>query len=508
MPLLPVLLTLAVFLVGAVAGYIFRLLVLKNRANSIESKLADRLAKIKDEAREIILEAKNKAVQILEEAQAELKQEKIQLQKNEERLLRKEEALDKRAEELAAKETLVEAAKAQAAALNQELETLRQQAIEKLEKVAALTKTEAQTELFRRVEEEVKDDLAESLKKLEKERRETVERRAFEIISTVMQRYARSNVSELTTTTVPLPSDDLKGRIIGREGRNIRHLERLTGVEIIVDEAPETIILSSFDPVRREIARIALENLIQDGRIQPSRIEEKVEEAKRLVADKIRQAGEAAVYEVGILDLPPEIIQLLGRLAFRTSYGQNVLMHSVEVATLSGMLAQELGMDADVAKKAGLLHDIGKAVDHEIEGTHLELGRKILQKYRMDERVIKAMQSHHEDYPVEIPEAYVVNTADAISGARPGARRDSLENYLKRLGDLERIANSFDGVEHSYAIQAGREIRVFVFPDKIDDYGAMQLARQIANRIESDLNYPGEIKVNVIRETRAIEYAK
>lgn len=506
--ILPVILTLAGFLVGVIAGYIFRRAVVKNRANTIEAKLADRLAKVKDEAKEIILEAKNKAVQIIGEAQDELKQEKLQIQKSEERVLKKEEVLEQKNAALVLKEAELQNQVEKIQVVRQELETFRQGEIEKLEKIASLTKTEARGELFKRIEDEARDELAQNLKKLERERRDALERRAFEIMATALQRYARSNVSELTTTTVPLPSDDLKGRIIGREGRNIRHLERLTGVEIIVDEAPEAITLSSFDPIRREIARIALENLIQDGRIQPARIEEKVEEAKRVVQEKIRQAGEAAVYEVGILDMPQEIVQLLGRLAFRTSYGQNVLMHSVEVATLSGMLARELGLDAEIAKKAGLLHDIGKAVDHEIEGTHLELGRKILQKYKMDERVIQAMQSHHEDYPVAIAEAYVVNAADAISGARPGARRDTLENYLKRLADLERIANSFDGVEHSYAIQAGREIRVFVFPDKIDDYGALQLARQIANKIESELNYPGEIKVNVIRETRAVEFAK
>lgn len=505
---LPVLFTLAGFLVGIVVGYLFRRQVVIGRANTIEAKLAERLAKVKDEAREILLEAKNKAVRILEDAQAELKQEKQQLQKNEERVLRREEVFEKKLEELDGKEKEIETERTRVSAIKQELDTLRQGEIERLEKLAGLTQIEVKEELFRRVETEVKDDLAVSLRKLEKERRDAIERRAFEIMAASLQRYARSNVSELTTTTVPLPSDELKGRIIGREGRNIRHLERLTGVEIIVDEAPESITLSSFDPIRREIARTALENLIQDGRIQPARIEEKVEEAKRTVQEKIRQAGEAAVYEIGILDLPTEIVQLMGRLAFRTSYGQNVLMHSVEVAIMAGMLAQELGLDVEVAKKGGLLHDIGKAVDHEIEGTHLELGRKILQKYKIDERVVQAMQSHHEDYPVAIPEAYVVNAADAISGARPGARRDSLEHYLKRLGDLERIANSFESVEHSYAIQAGREIRVFVFPDKIDDYGALQLARQIADKIESELNYPGEIKVNVIRETRAVEYAK
>jgi ribonuclease Y len=327
-------------------------------------------------------------------------------------------------------------------------------------------------------------------------------------MTTAVQRYARSHISEITTSTVNLPSDELKGRIIGKEGRNIRTLERLTGVEVIVDETPEAITLSSFDPLRREIAKTALLKLMADGRIQPARIEEKVEEAKKEVSNKVLEAGEAALYEVGILDLPKEVTMLLGRLAFRTSYGQNVLLHSIEMAHIANMLARELGANAEVAKKAALLHDIGKAVDHEIEGTHLELGRKILQKYGIDQAIVKAMESHHEDYPFSTPESLIVAAADVISSARPGARRDTVENYIKRLTELENIVNSFAGVEKSYAISAGREIRIFVQPEKIDDLRALQLAKEMAKRIESELKYPGEIKVNVIRETRAVEYAR
>ena len=323
-----------------------------------------------------------------------------------------------------------------------------------------------------------------------------------------IQRFSRSNVGEITTSFVTIPDEEMKGKIIGREGRNIRTLERLTGVDIIIDETPDTITLSSFDPIRRETAKVALEKLIKDGRIQPARIEEKVEEAKKEINEKIREAGENAVYEVGVLDLPKEIIYLLGRLNYRQSYGQNVLRHSIEAAQLAGMIAAELGVNIETAKRAALLHDIGKAIDHEVEGTHIELGRRILQKYGLSEDIIKAIEPHHEDYPFETPESYVVAAAEAISASRPGARRDTLENYLKRLEELEKLALSFEGVEKAYAIQAGRELRVFVIPEKIDDLGTLNLAKEISAKIEAELNYPGEIKVNVIRETRAVEYAR
>lgn len=497
-----------IFLLGIVGGYYFRKAVVRKRADTIEAKLSERIERVKEEAREILLDAKRKASELFAKTEDDLRREREKLSKLEAHLLKKDELLESKRVELEAKGDALRQELQRTEAVRKEAEALRQSEIAKLEAIAGLSKEQAKQELFARVEEVYRTDLAETLRKMDRERRDAIERKAVEIISTVLQRYGRSHVGDLTTSVVHLPSEEIKGRIIGREGRNIRHFERLTGVELIMDEAPDAITISSFDPVRREIAKIALERLIQDGRIQPARIEEKVEEAKKEINQKIREAGEAAVYEVGILDLPPEIVQLLGRLAFRTSYGQNVLVHSVEVAILAGMLAEELGLDKDIAKKAGLVHDIGKAVDHEIEGTHLELGRKILQKYKIDERVVKAMQSHHEDYPVEIPEAYVVNAADAISGARPGARRDTLEHYLKRLGDLERIANEFPGVEKSYAIQAGRELRVFVRPEDLDDVAALQLARNIADKIESELQYPGEIKVTVIRETRAVEYAK
>ncbi|OGY61427.1 MAG: ribonuclease Y [Candidatus Colwellbacteria bacterium RIFCSPLOWO2_12_FULL_44_13] len=305
-----------------------------------------------------------------------------------------------------------------------------------------------------------------------------------------------------------MPEEDIKGKIIGREGRNIRTLERLTGAEFIIDEVPGTIIISSFDPLRREVARLTLEKLIKDGRIQPAKIEEKVDEAKAELDKRMEEIGEAAIYEVGVLDLPKEIVKLLGRLHFRTSFGQNVLNHSIEMAHIAGMIATELGLNVEITKKGALVHDIGKAIDHEVQGTHVELGIKILKKYGVSEDVIKAMQSHHDDYPFASPEAYVVTAADILSAARPGARRGTLENYIKRLGDLEKIANSFVGVKNSYAVSAGRELRIFVVPEKIDDFGALQLARDVAAKIQSELKYPGEIKVNVIREVRAVEYAK
>ena len=328
------------------------------------------------------------------------------------------------------------------------------------------------------------------------------------IITTALQRYARSHVTDLTTTVFHLPNEEIKGKIIGREGRNIRTLERLTGAELILDESPENIIISSFDPLRREIARLALEKLIKDGRIQPAKIEEKVEESKNELTKRMQEIGEQACLEVGVITLPKEIIQLLGRLHFRTSYGQNVLVHSIEMAHVSGMIAAELGANVEIAKVGALVHDIGKAISHEVEGTHVNLGRKLLQKYGVDDRIIQAMESHHEEYPFATTESFIVAAADILSAARPGARRDTAENYFKRLEDLEKIATGFDGVKTAYALSAGREIRVFVVPEKIDDFGALQLAKNVAAKVQSELKFPGEIKVNVIRETRAVEYAK
>lgn len=489
-------------------GYLIRHVIVRYRRDSIEAKIRTLVEKAKNEAKDTLINARDKAAKIIEDANQEEKERKNQLLRLEERLVKREEILEKKIFILEKEERSLEVEGNKLKKIRSELGQFKEKLLKELERVSSLTLEQAKSELFNLAEKNHKEDLLKSLQKLEKERYEEIERKARDIMLASLQRYARSHISEVLTSSVTLPNEDLKGKIIGREGRNIRTLERLTGVEVIVDETPDAITLSSFDPIRRQIAKIALENLIKDGRIQPARIEEKVEEAKRLISEKIKEAGEAAVYEVGILDLPREIVFLLGRLSFRTSYAQNVLDHSIEAAHLAGMLAAELGLNVEIAKKGALLHDIGKAVDHEIEGDHIEIGRKILEKYRMDSRVIKAMEAHHETYPFAIPEAYIVAAAEAVSAARPGARRDTLEKYLKRIEELEKIALSFDGVEKAYAISGGKEVRVFVVPEKWDDLGMLKLAREIANRIESDVNYPGEVKINIIRETRAVEYAR
>ena len=494
--------------IGSVLGYYARQTIAKKQINTAEARLDKLISDAKQEAKEIIISAKSKAVKALEDVKKYEREQQNQLLKKEELLTKREENINRRDSVIDRKEGEVQNKISQIRRFKKELESLKEKILQKLEENAKLTKEQAKEELFKKVENDYKSDLVEQIKVLEKNRSQELEKKALDIMTTAIQRYSRSQVADVTTNTVSLPDDELKGRIIGKEGRNIKTIERLTGVEIIVDETPEMITISGFDPIRREIAKIAIEKLITDGRIQPARIEEKVEEAKSEIKVKIKEAGESAVSEAGILDLPPQVIHLLGRLNFRTSYGQNVLLHSIEACHLAGMLAVELGANVEVAKKGALLHDIGKAVDHEIEGTHLELGRRILEKYGVSEEVIKAIEPHHEDYPFETPESYIVATAEAISAARPGARRDTVENYLKRLAELEKIANSFEGVEKSYAIQAGREIRVFVTPDKVDDLEMLKTAKAIANKIQEELKYPGEIKVNVIRETRAVEYAK
>jgi ribonuclease Y len=493
---------------GVVAGYIIRLVWARQRRQSAEQEVTRRLADAESRSKEIIIEAKEKAESFLADAKNEERERKRQQNAIESRLLQREEFLDKKLSAVTEQESALKAGEEALEKRGTELNTLHEQVAKRLEAVSGLTHEAAREELLREVREQHSQELAQLIAKLDRERHDEVERRALEIITVALQRYARSQVSEVTTSLFPLGDEDLKGKIIGREGRNIRALERATGVEFVIDEAPDAIIISSFDPYRREVARIALAKLIKDGRIQPAKIEEKVEEAKQELAKRVLEAGEAAAMEVGVYGLPKEIVQLLGRLHFRTSYGQNVLVHSIEVAYIASMMAAELGLNVEVTKKAALLHDIGKAIDHEVEGTHVELGRKILKKYGIDEAVVAAMQSHHEEYPYASPEAYVVAAADVLSAARPGARRDTIENYVKRLGDLEKIAMDFPGVKQAYAISAGRELRVFVVPEKIDDFRALELAREIANRIQSELQYPGEIKVNVIREMRAVEYAR
>ncbi len=483
--------------VGGAAGYLAR-----------RYSGANKLAEAETKAKEIVLEAKEKAASLLVELKNEEKDRRKEIDALEARVLHREETLDKKLTDLSAEEgklrTREESAKAK-----EEMVSKKENEIEsRIEKIGALSMAEAKEEIMRRAKEDRSNDLAQSIQKIDRENREEVEKRANDIITIALQRYARSHVAEMTTTIFHLEDEELKGKIIGREGRNIRALERATGVEFIIDEAPDGIIISSFDPFRREVARLALERLVKDGRIQPAKIEESVETAKADLQKRTQEIGENAAQDLGVFDLPKELLQMIGRLHFRTSYGQNVLVHSVEMAYIAEMMARELGLNAEVAKKGALLHDIGKAIDHEVEGTHVELGMKLLRKYNIDERVIEAMQSHHDDYPYARPEAYVVTAADVLSAARPGARRGTLENYVKRLADLEKIAGEFTGVKSAYAIAAGRELRVFVVPEKVDDFRALELAREIANKIQSELKYPGEIKVNVIREMRAVEYAR
>jgi ribonuclease Y len=494
--------------IGGGAGYLIRHFWAAERASSIEQTIKTKLEKAENDSKKIVLEAEGKAADVLAEVRKESREQKDQLSALETRLIRREEILDKKLLSLSGEEDALKAKNSELQGKEAEILKIKEEAELKLGKLSGLSQEEAKSELFRQIKENYSGDLADHIRKIEKEMREETEKKASEIITLSLQRFARSQVAEITTTTFPLNDEDIKGKIIGREGRNIRALERATGVEFVIDETPDSIVISSFDPFRREVARLALEKLIKDGRIQPAKIEEKVEEAKQELNKRMIEIGDAAAMEVGVYDLPKELIQLLGRLHFRTSYGQNVLMHSIEMAHVAGMIAGELGLNVEVSKRGALLHDIGKAIDHEVEGTHVELGRKILKKYNINEKVIEAMQSHHDDYPYAIPEAYVVTTADILSAARPGARRDSLEHYIKRLGDLEKIATEFEGVKSAYAISAGRELRIFVTPEKIDDFKALEMAREIANRIQSELKYPGEIKVNVIREMRAVEYAR
>jgi len=494
--------------IGSFLGYWARQTIAKKQLGSVEAKLNKMTEEAKQQAKETLFRAKDRAVQIVEEAEREERERKQQLVKMEERLEKREENLDRKTDDVEKKFQELSEKIEKVKQIKQELEGFKQKQTENLERISSLTQEQAKQELLDITEKDFAQVLLERIKKLEDDGRQELEKKARDIITLAMQRYAASQAAEISTTSVELPSDDLKGRIIGKEGRNIKTLEKLTGVEVIVDDTPGAIVISGFDPVRRQIAKLALEKLMSDGRIQPARIEESVEKAREEIGNKIQEAGEAAAYDTGVAGLDPKLIKILGRLRFRTSYGQNVLLHSLEVAHLAGAIASEVGADATLAKKAGLLHDIGKAIDHEVQGSHTEIGKMILEKFNIAPEIIKAVAAHHEEYPHESVESVIVQVADAISGARPGARKDTLEAYLKRLEELEKVANSFEGVEKSFAIQAGREIRVFVQPEKMDDLGARKLARQIADRIQEELKYPGEIKVNVIRETRVVEYAR
>ncbi len=494
--------------IGAILGYLARQSIAKRDYATIEAKIQKRISQAKEETENIINQAKEKAQKIIDRSQKEVDQRRQEIFRTEKLLLKRENMLEERISDYETKQKDFLQKVEKLKEIKENIENLRNEAQLKLEQISGLSKEEAKKQYLESLEREYQKDFLDKTRKLEQEGQDRFSAKAKEILTLAIQKCAISQVQETTTTIVSLPSEEIKGRIIGKEGRNIRTLEQLTGVEIVVDETPEIVVITAFDPIRRQIAKVALEKLIQDGRIQPARIEEMVQKAETEINAKIKEAGDQAIYDVGIYGLNPKLIQLLGRLKFRTSYGQNVLLHSIEVAHLAQALAYEIGANPQVALKAGLLHDIGKAVDHQIQGSHTDIGIKILEKFEAEKEVITAVKAHHEEYPYESLEAVIVQTADAISGGRPGARKDTLENYLKRLGELEKIALSFPGVKKAWALQAGREIRIFVKPEEIDDFQAKKLAREVANRVEEELKYPGEIKVNVIRESRVTEYAK
>ncbi|MCX6718248.1 MAG: ribonuclease Y [Candidatus Staskawiczbacteria bacterium] len=493
---------------GSILGYYVRQSLAKRRAGTLEAKLQKRVIDVKEETSTMVKNAEKKSAEIIEKAQKEVDERRREFLKAQQLLLDRESLLAERIVSFEGKEKELQDKVEKLKTIKESLEQLRLEAETKLEKVASLSRDDAKKELLALVEIENEKEILDRMKRLEEGNQEKLQLRAKDIVAMAIQKCAVSQAQELTTTSVILANEDLKGRIIGKEGRNIRTFEKLTGVELIVDETPESVVISGFNPIRRQIAKVTLDKLIQDGRIQPAKIEEKYEEAKAEISAKIKEAGDKAVYEVGIIGLNEKLIQILGRLYYRTSYGQNVLLHSMEVALISETIADELGANSQTAKRAGLLHDIGKAIDQQIQGSHIDIGIKILEKFGEGEAIIKAMRSHHGDFPVDSLEGTIVAVADAISSSRPGARKDTLENYLQRLKALEDIANKFEGVEKTYAIQAGREIRVFVKSDRVDDLQAAKIARQIAAEIEEELKYPGEIKVVVIRENRVIEYAR
>ena len=506
--LIPLIVGIVAVSLGSVLGYYARQSIARRNYRTIEAKIQKKISQAKTQTEEILAGAQQEANKILEATKKETDGRRTALFNTERVLLKRENILENKLSTFESEERAFQEKVRKLREIKGSLESLKTEALEKLERISGLPRGEAKKELLENLEKEYQKEILEKMKRLETEGQDRFEIKAKEILAQAIQKFALSQAQEITTTTVPLPSEEIKGRIIGKEGRNIRTLEKLTGVEIIVDETPEAVVISGFDPIRRQIAKTALEKLIQDGRIQPARIEEKVEVAQREITSKIKEGGEQAIYDTGLVGLDPKLVQLLGRLRFRTSYGQNVLLHSIEVSHLAAALAAEIGVDSSICKKAGLLHDIGKAVDQQVEGSHTDIGIKILEKFGVEKEVIDAMKSHHEEYPYQTIEAVIVQAADQISGARPGARKDTLENYLRRLGDLENIALNFPGVERAWALQAGREIRVFVKPEEVDDLAAKKLAKEIANKIQEELKYPGEIKVNLIRENRVIEYAK
>jgi ribonuclease Y len=499
--------TTLIFIAGFGLGYIIRHWLAYRKIESAEKKINELLKAAKIKQQELFFKAKEEALRIIEEAKKEEAERRKELKAIEEKLEKRQALFDKKLFELEEREKNIEKRTKQLEEVKEKIKKIYDEAKRKLEEISGYTREEAKKVLLEEIEKENQVIIFERLKKLEEQGNEEIEKRAKLMLINAMERLASSVASERTTSIVNLPSDEMKGRIIGREGRNIKVIEQLTGTEIIVDDTPEVIFISGFSPIRRQLAKRALEKLIADGRIQPARIERYVEEAKKELLEDIKSAGEDAVYQLGIVGLDPKLIQLLGRLKYRTSYGQNVLQHSIDVANLSAILASELGLDASLAKKAGLFHDIGKALDHEVEGAHPQIGKEIAEKYNLPEEVVSAIESHHDDRPKTLI-GLIVKVADALSASRPGARYDTYEAFVKRLEDLEQIAKSFKGVEKSYAIQAGRELRVFVIPQEVDDLTAAKMAKEIAKRIEQELKYPGEIKVTVIRESRVVEFAR
>ena len=511
-PLIEIALALVLLLVGILVGYILRKSKAEKTIGSAETQAKNLILDAENRAealrKELVAEAKSEAHQIKVEAEKDIKERRDDVKKSERRITQKEESVDRKLESIEKKEEDIQRRQQSLRDKEKNVDELIKKQIAELERISGCTADEAKQQLLRDLEKDIRHEASVMIKDIESKAKDEADRKAKDIIVGAIQRCAADTVAESTISVVNLPSDDMKGRIIGREGRNIRAIETATGVDLIIDDTPEAIVVSSFDPVRREIARLALEKLIVDGRIHPARIEEMVEKATKEVNAIIKKEGEEAVFEIGCHNVHPELVKLLGRLRYRTSYGQNVLSHSKEVAHLAGLMAGELGFDVALAKRAGLFHDIGKALDHEIQGTHVDIGIDVLRKYKEPEAVIDGMASHHGDYEPKSAEAVLVTAADALSAARPGARRETLDTYIKRLQKLEEIANTTPGVESSYAIQAGREIRIIAKPDQVSDDSMPMLARDISKRIESELEYPGQIKVNVIRETRAIDYAK
>jgi ribonuclease Y len=493
---------------GAIGGAWIQQRMEYRRAAGAEMKASRILGEAERRQKELLLEAKEESIRLRNQAEGELRDRRNEVQRLERRLIHKEETLDRKLESLERRERSLVNKEKNLDNIRTQLTDLEQQRRQEIERLASLTTQEAREVLLAEIEDEVRDDANRRVRELEAEFKEEADQRARGILSTAMQRLSSDVISEATVSVVPLPSDDMKGRIIGREGRNIRTLEHLTGVDVIIDDTPDAVTLSTFDPMRREVARVALTKLITDGRIHPARIEDMVEKAQKEVETAVREAGEQAVVEAGVPGLHPEIVKALGRLKYRYSYGQNQLRHAIETARIAGMLADELGADANVARRGGFLHDVGKAIDHEVEGTHALIGAEMARRHGVSPAVVHCIEAHHEEVEPNTVEAVIAIIADAISGSRPGARRESLEQYIKRLRALEEVGNSFDGVDKCYAIQAGREIRIIVKPEDIDDLKAMRLAKDISKKIEDTLEYPGQIKVTVIREKRAVEYAK